>query len=166
MAFVRYKTVEGKRYYQVVSNYRERGKHRQEVLCHLGVHDSLEKAIEHEKRQVAALRSDAARLREQARRIKEYMQDYAEGPSTEIRKAYIEARRQEWREEGTSNGSLYEREYAKLKRYAKRWMPEWLPVVEYDRYVLMLVVIRYEEDLADKHRAKLTKLLEIQHKYF
>ena len=46
MAFVRYKTVKGKKYYQVVRNYREDGKHKQEVLCHLGAYRSLEEAID------------------------------------------------------------------------------------------------------------------------
>jgi len=36
MAFIRYKTVGGKKYAQVVENYRQDGKHRQRVLVHLG----------------------------------------------------------------------------------------------------------------------------------
>jgi hypothetical protein len=46
VAFVRYKSVKGKKYYQVVRNYREDGKHKQEVLCHLGPHRSLQEAID------------------------------------------------------------------------------------------------------------------------
>jgi hypothetical protein len=53
VAFIRHKKVHGYRYYQVVRNYRDRdGKHRQEVLDHLGVHDSIEAAIAFRKRKV------------------------------------------------------------------------------------------------------------------
>ncbi len=48
MAFVRTKSVDSNKYYQLVRNYREGGKHRQEVLYHLGKHRSLEAAIEAE----------------------------------------------------------------------------------------------------------------------
>lgn len=49
MAFVRFKTVKGKRYYQVVRNYREDGKHKQEVLCHLGLYKTIDEAIDHHR---------------------------------------------------------------------------------------------------------------------
>jgi hypothetical protein len=54
LAFVRSKNVRGYTYYQLVRNYREGGKHRQEVLGHLGPHDSLEAAILAEDRKVAS----------------------------------------------------------------------------------------------------------------
>ena len=54
MAFVRRKKVHGYTYYQLVRNYREEGKHRQEMLAHLGHHESLEAAILAEDRKVAA----------------------------------------------------------------------------------------------------------------
>ena len=54
MAFVRRKNVRGYTYYQLVRNYREGGKHCQEVLEHLGPHDSLEAAILAEDRKVAS----------------------------------------------------------------------------------------------------------------
>jgi hypothetical protein len=53
IAFLRYKTVKGHRYYQLVRNYREDGVHRQEVLCHLGPHDSIDAAIAAERRRIA-----------------------------------------------------------------------------------------------------------------
>jgi hypothetical protein len=53
LAFVRPKRVRGYTYYQLVRNYREEGKHRQEVLAHLGHHDTLEAAILAEERKVA-----------------------------------------------------------------------------------------------------------------
>ena len=54
MAFVRRKNVRGYTYYQLVRNYREGGEHRQEMLEHLGHHDSLEAAILAEDRKVAS----------------------------------------------------------------------------------------------------------------
>jgi hypothetical protein len=53
MAFIRYKTVKGRRYYQLVHNFRENGVHCQEVLCHFGPHDSIDAAIEAERRRIA-----------------------------------------------------------------------------------------------------------------
>ncbi len=61
MAFVRFKTVNGKRYYQLVRNRREGGKHLQEVLDHLGrAGRSLEAAIEETKEQAASHQEEAA----------------------------------------------------------------------------------------------------------
>lgn len=57
MAFVRYKIVDGRKYYQLVRNYREAGRHRQEVLCHLGTNDSIGAAIEEASREEARHRS-------------------------------------------------------------------------------------------------------------
>jgi hypothetical protein len=54
LAFVRSKNVRGYTYYQLVRNDRVGGKHRQEVLEHLGHHDSLEAAILAEDRKVAS----------------------------------------------------------------------------------------------------------------
>ena len=46
MAFIRRKKINGHYYYQAVRNYRDdAGKHRQELLCHLGKHKSLDAAI-------------------------------------------------------------------------------------------------------------------------
>jgi phage shock protein A len=55
VAFLRRKNVRGYTYYQLVRNYREEGKHRQEVLEHLGRHDSLEGAILAEERKVTRI---------------------------------------------------------------------------------------------------------------
>ena len=53
MAFIRRKKVHGYEYYQVVRNYRDRdGKHRQEMLDHLGPHDSIEATVDVRKRKV------------------------------------------------------------------------------------------------------------------
>jgi|SRR5215217_1857548 len=62
MAFVRYKVVKGKKYYQWVRNYRENGKHKQEVLYHLGPDiPSPEAAIAAEKKELARWRRREAK---------------------------------------------------------------------------------------------------------
>ena len=48
--FVRRKKVKGNTYYQLVRNVREDGKHKQQFLCHLGPHKSLEAAIAAERK--------------------------------------------------------------------------------------------------------------------
>jgi hypothetical protein len=62
MAFVRSKVVDGRKYYQLVRNYRVAGRHRQKVLCHLGKHSSLEPAIEDLRRKEEELRNKSAEL--------------------------------------------------------------------------------------------------------
>ena len=62
MAFVRSKVVNGRRYYQLVENRREGGKHRQKVLCHLGKHPSAEAALLDTYRRIKPLRQQRARL--------------------------------------------------------------------------------------------------------
>ncbi len=63
MAFIRRKKVHGYTYHQAVRNYRDRdGKHRQEVLCHLGVHSSLEAAIDAERKKVKLYRERESSL--------------------------------------------------------------------------------------------------------
>jgi DNA-binding XRE family transcriptional regulator len=68
MVFVRRKKTGGKHYYQLVRNDRVAGKHRQKVLCHLGVHDSIEAAIADTQRQVAHYEKEAASKEEEAHR--------------------------------------------------------------------------------------------------
>lgn len=167
MAFVRYKEVNGKRYYQVVRNYREGDKHRQEVLCHLGIYDSLERAIEHEKRKAAAQINAAAALRKRAKQI--YSAAAPAGSRT-LSEADIDAIRRDWREDEIKNDSFLDPEYVKLNRWAQRYFPEWEPAmhlpVNLGHYLLVLEVLRRKKDLIEQHRLKLNKLREIQQKYF
>lgn len=63
MAFIRRKRVHGHEYYQAVRNYRDsNGKHRQEVLVHLGKHCSLDAAVTAE-RTAAKIERERAFLR-------------------------------------------------------------------------------------------------------
>jgi hypothetical protein len=75
MAFVRRKKSRGKHYYQLVRNYREEGKHRQKVLCHLGVHDTVEAAIEGAKQKVAFHRTLASSKQDETSRLREQLVD-------------------------------------------------------------------------------------------
>lgn len=70
MAFIRSKTVGGKKYYQLVRNYRDAGRHRQEVLCHLGRNDSIEAAIAEVSREEARLREEEYKHRRTAEEMK------------------------------------------------------------------------------------------------
>jgi hypothetical protein len=66
MVFVRAKNVGGKKYYQLVENYRPEGSNtpRQRVLIHLGHYDTTEAALKGWPREIRRLRRDAAKLRD------------------------------------------------------------------------------------------------------
>ena len=53
----------------MVRNYRVRGKHRQEVICHIGPHDSLKAAIEHTEDKASEKTRMAAHLRGYAKHL-------------------------------------------------------------------------------------------------
>jgi hypothetical protein len=76
MAFVRYKTVKGRKYYQYVRNYREGGRHKQEVLCHLGRYRSLEDAIAGSHYSMMFGLSDVAFWEEEADSTKGYLLEF------------------------------------------------------------------------------------------
>jgi hypothetical protein len=83
MVFVRRKKMGGKHYYQLVRNDRVAGKHRQKVLCHLGVHDSIEAAIADTQRQMAHYEKEAASKEEEAHRKEAELKDFS-GDEAEI----------------------------------------------------------------------------------
>ena len=164
MVYIRQKAVSGKRYYQVVQSYRdEEGRPRQEVLCHLGVHSSIEEAIEHEKRSITARLREANKLRNMDHLMKEA---HKNSGGQALSKAYIAGRQREWQQEKSQDGSLYEAHYERWKRYMKRYSPEWSPRVDWHYQQLICMLIPWEEARAKKHQAKLKKLLEIKQKYF
>jgi hypothetical protein len=76
VAFIRRKKMRGYEYHQVVRNYRdEDGKHRQEVLDHLGVHDSIEAAIAFRRKKVASHLGYAKAL---TKRVEDYKAELQE----------------------------------------------------------------------------------------
>ena len=91
MPFVRYKMVKGRRYYQLVRNYRENGKHRQQMLCHLGQHKSLDEAIDHEQRAIATHLREAASQEKEAASTKAYLFEFYGDRFTDKLPTYEEA---------------------------------------------------------------------------
>ena len=75
MAFVRRKKMGGNYYYQLVRNYRQGGRHRQKVLCHLGKHDTIEGALEAAKRKAAFHEEAAASNQNEADNTKAKLHD-------------------------------------------------------------------------------------------
>lgn len=157
MAFIRYTTVEGKRYYQVVRSYREGGKPRQEVLCHLGVHDSLEKAIEHRRREIDVQRKVISNLRTifylRTGQILRKIPSQAE----------LERRRQGIGERLAADAvdlllfAPHERYEEERKRIDK--------IKDLDFENEIRAHIRQKDELVKVHQAKLNKLIEIQQSY-
>jgi len=76
MAFVRYKIVKGRKYYEYVRNYREGGKHKQEVLCYLGPYRSLRAAISNTQYMVQLYSDAAAEIEEEAESTKGYLLEF------------------------------------------------------------------------------------------
>jgi hypothetical protein len=76
VAFIRHKEVHGHKYYQAVRNYRDiDGKHHQQVLCHLGVHSSLEATIDSERTKVKVHRGCAVLRRMRAKFLRAKLLD-------------------------------------------------------------------------------------------
>jgi hypothetical protein len=77
--FVRRKKVKGNIYYQLVRNYREDGKHKQQMLCHLGRYKSLEAAIATERKLAEHHEQQASYWSAEAQLIKDiYLDEYAD----------------------------------------------------------------------------------------
>jgi hypothetical protein len=166
MAFVRRKKMHGKHYYQLVRNYREGGRHRQQVLCHLGIHDSVEGAIEGARRRAAHYRDAAADKYKEADLVRRELQ--ANGHAVEG--IYNIHSRREARE------AVQELRWVEPIRYYYRDEEEWeRDKEEWDAD--MRVAQRrldYQEALRDaehnerrrsQQRERLNKLLECQQKY-
>jgi DNA-binding XRE family transcriptional regulator len=171
MAFVRRKKMGGKHYYQLVRNYREGGKHRQEVSCHLGVHDSIEAAIADKQRQVDHHEKEAALREEAAHRIEAKLKhDY--GDDVEIidehQARYELFRLVHW----------YYPHY-KIPHYAPpsfdqidrdQMLEDWeIDTKKFELIIAYHIAMRRAEGYrvrAARPRDKLDKLLECQRKYF
>jgi hypothetical protein len=164
LAFVRRKKMHGKHYYQLVHNYRVGGRHRQKVLCHLGVHESIEGAIEGAKQQVTfheelatSKGKDAERIRAKIKvvygeEVTIYDKDYAEEELKRLRwtnpYASFWYRVQVGEEEWNLGRERWE---------AEKKLVDWC--LDYHR-------ARQESEVnklrADRLRAKLNKLLALQ----
>ncbi len=167
MAFVRAKVVEGYTYYQLVHNYREAGKHRQKVLCHLGKHSSLDKAVEDKRREEEELRDKAVRLFDITTEHKEtILERYGEMVGREVPSSNKAAA---MNEDGWESFKEAERGYPfDHPESRKRWH------VARDTYQLFKDVRKYEsmrwkalwyDDRANKAQEKKGKLMEVKEKY-
>jgi transcriptional regulator with XRE-family HTH domain len=171
MAFVRRKKMHSKHYYQLVRNDRVAGKHRQKVLCHLGVHDSIGAAIADTQRQVAHYEKGAASKEEEARRKEAELKERY-GDDVEILNAHQVRLKRYWLLR--LNNPRY-----MIPHYTSYYSdpPEWdrmEEVWEMDMEELGLS-IDYHDAMRDaewyrvlttRTRDRLDKLLECQRKYF
>ncbi len=180
MAFVRYKTVKGNKYYQYVRNYREGGRHKQEVLCHLGPHDSLDGAIDYESQMMSLSLSEASMWEEEANSTKAYLlETYSDVLGDEVptmQEAY--SRWEAFLEEHEE--SLYERRSGYLFQRCdladEEWEKEWKRWRERERVEEDLVdsIIDYHtaqwraalcRGTATEHRERRDKFVEVRRKY-
>ncbi len=165
MAFIRSKTVGGKKYYQLVRNYRDAGRHRQEVLCHLGRSDSIEAAIAEVSREEARLREEKSEHRRTAEEMEidiptifnmKFGTKLPTRSEANERRRAVSERYRDWLEQPYSEeradviGSCWEesRFLGEVAVYHQElWYAEW-----------------YEEQ-ADASRARLEKLRKCQKEY-
>jgi hypothetical protein len=161
--FVRRKRVKGNTYYQLVRNYREDGKHKQQFLCHLGPHKSLEAAIaterelaEHHER-VAATHSEEAQISKELC-LEEYAEEIEEmgGDFPSRRQAYL---RQIRPLRGGRRGTDWQKYIVRRDK-------------ELELYYLIndhhyhRDIVRREKKWAATHRTQLNKFLEFKREYF
>jgi hypothetical protein len=148
--FVRRKKVKGNTYYQLVRNYREDGKHKQQVLCHLGPHKSLEAAIETESRIVENEEYEATHADEEAQSIKKFcLEKYAD-----LTSETFPSRRQ---------ASLRWRSSWNIPR---RWRDEYERRALVNEYHDYMEWARQVRKWAADHRKLLNKFLECKSRYF
>jgi hypothetical protein len=166
MVFVRRKKMHGKHYYQLVRNYREGGRHRQQVLCHLGIYDSVEAAIVGAKQRTAHYRDAAAAKRKEADLILRELQGHGHEVE-EIYNIYSKAEAHE---------ALQELRWSEPHRYYYRDDEEWERGKEEWHADLRVVQLRlahqdalsnaeHNEIRKSQQLARLNKLLECQRKY-
>ncbi len=178
MAFIRYTTVEGKRYYHVVRSYREGGKPRQEVLAYLGRHDSLEGAIEYRRQEIDAQRNAISALREVVKRqtahiLRRHGVHVPHGDKIPSQ-AELKRRRQgiehTWQERDAEIMDLLSSELVSEphERYEEAWERlnrRWDGTKDLHYHSEILELIRQKNELVKEHQAKLDKYLEIKQSY-
>jgi hypothetical protein len=180
MAFVRHKTVKGKKYYQYVRNYREGGKHKQEVLCHLGPHESLAEAVDYEKQMMLECLETASSWEKEANSTKAYLFEFYGddllGKIPTLHEAYS---RWELFQEDQRNslfevrdGFLFWRSELTYEEWRERCR-QWNERERYEEGLLDSVrdyhsanrqIERYRRD-ADGHRGKLNRFTSVQQEY-
>jgi hypothetical protein len=166
VAFVRYKTVKGKKYYQIVRNYREDGKHKQEVLCHLGAHRSLEEAIDAARASVEQVQAKISYWSEGAR----YWLEEAQHTAASIREVYgddLDDAAPTWRVAWAFENAVHD-EYdphcsaEEWQRWNKRRNAATQLVTQTERLRDAAYSVKYCQELLAEHRRTLAKRLEVR----
>jgi hypothetical protein len=166
MSFVRRKKMHGKHYYQLVRNYREGGRHRQQVLCHLGIYDSVEGAIEGARQRAAHYRDAAAAKYKEA----DLMQRELQAHGHAVEETYNIYSRAEAHE------AVQELRWSEPYRYYYRNQEEWeREKEEWDADMRVarlrlahqeaLFNAEYDERRGSKQQERLKKLQDCQQKY-
>src|SRR5215210_5412001 len=164
MSFVRRKKIHGNHYYQLVRNYREGGRHRQQVLCHLGIYDSVEGAIVGAKQRAVHYQDTVAAKREEADLIQSELQ--AHGHATEEiydifsrAEASEEVQRLRWFEPYRYE---YHRDEEEWERRKEKWDADMRVAQLRFAHQEALGNAEYAERLRSKQQERLNKLLECQ----
>jgi hypothetical protein len=175
VAFVRSKQVTRKdsdhtyRYYQVVRNYREKGKHRQEFIRHLGEHPTVEAAIAAEQQEENRWRAQASRLFK-----------YAEGSKAQILSDLRDFRDElgneipdlEYARNSCDITSQIREEHLELPfeernfeylRTIREMQNLWSQIIDYHK---VMQQAEWYQEWANKHRRSINELREIQRVYF
>jgi len=185
MAFVRYNVVKGRKYYNYVRNYREEGRHRQEVLCYLDPYESLEEAIKDNHELMVEWLTEAAFWKEEADSTGGYLLEfYGDELGGEIPSCDEASARWALFEEECYDNRCVRRDvfrcYPPANRTAEEWEAEW--EAEWERWEarkrveqeLHDLILDYhdtkrEAELARKHaeraRAERDKFIAVKQKY-
>lgn len=171
MAFIRQKTVGSHKYYQVVRNYREGGKHKQEVLCHLGRHPSLDEAIVEVSEEAIYHEEQAATYWEQAQAAKmDLLDTYGDVLGGEIPSKNEVLPR--WRTlcyDRQWDYQLYD-SYALNGSEKERWQADWRVECEmYESiftYHTLIDLAASNSRIASASRMRFNKLLAVSEKHF
>ena len=174
MAFIRWKKVHGHKYYQAVRSYRDRaGKHRQEVLCHLGKHKSLEAAIDAERKKVKIHRERASLQLIRANALRAKLLDlhgweFVDGkiPSEAEAARELDVWWPQWEAYFDPNyrrDSYYSgTEYMDVEE-ADIQVEKYMSCIEYHAASRLA---KMADSRADGHQERLDKLLRVQREYF
>jgi hypothetical protein len=180
MAFVRYKVVKGRKYYQYVRNYRVGGRHKQEVLCHLGPrHDSLEGAIDYETWMTIDSLRTAAEWEKEADSTKGYLLEfYGEELGNEIPgRAEARSRWEALKEDRDNNLFEYRDGFfrypeSRTQEWEEEW-ERWAARMRVEKGLLDSILdyhhamwrAKRARKVAEEHRAKRDKFTRIQQEY-
>jgi hypothetical protein len=172
MAFIRRKRVHQYEYYQAVRNYRDtEGQHRQEVLCHLGVHGSLDAAIAAEQEKVNIAREEAVSHRERTEALESELLDrygweFVNGaiPSEAEAARELDYWWPQWEAFSTTDPRrIYPRPDFMDYEETDIQVEKYMSCIEYHA---ALRLASWADNRAAAHQQKLEKFLQVQREHF